>query len=164
MSAGGAVTLADLTVCRSLEDCAPKFAQAVRDTIDDCHLHGLDAMVFETVRSNDLAKIYFKRGRPPTDEYPTPVTNAPDASWSWHGYGLACDIISQSREWSAGVDWFRRMGAIAKRHGLDWGGDWPHPDYPHVQFGTLRPSPSTVGRTLYAQGQIEEVWRIVGAI
>ena len=160
MSAGGSAP----GVERSLDHLAPAFARALTDTIDACHIAGLDAMVYETLRSDDIAKLYFKRGRPPTPEYPHTVTNAPDASWTWHGYGLAADIISKSKEWDAGEVWFHRMGQIAMQHGLDWGGSWAHADLPHVQWGTLKPSPSIVARTLYKQGQIEEVWRIVGAV
>ena len=158
MSAGGNAAC----VVSSCDGLAPKFAAALVATIEQCHAEGLDAVIFETTRSDALAQVYYRRGRPPSAEFPSPVTNAPDASWTWHGYGLAADIISASREWNAGQSWFTEMGRIAKANGLDWGGDWNHPDLPHVQFGTLKASPSEQSRSLYP-GHIAEVWALVGA-
>lgn len=158
MSAGGRSPTAQ----RTLDGLAPKFRAALEATLKQCHREGLDAVIFETIRSDALAKVYYDRGRPPTAEYPSPVTNAPDASRTWHGYGLAADIISATREWDAGDAWFEKMGRIAKENGLDWGGDWRQRDLPHVQFGTLKPAPSETARALYP-ANITAVWSLVGA-
>ncbi|MDB4893157.1 MAG: hypothetical protein JWL61_5012 [Gemmatimonadetes bacterium] len=159
MSAGGTAVL----VNRSFVGLAPLFARAVVASIEECHANGLDAFVFETLRSNALAAVYYARGRPPSHEYPEPVTNAPDASWSWHGYGLAVDVISASKEWDAGDAWFTQVAAIFATHGCDWGGTWKHPDRPHFQWGRCRPSPSIISRRLHAEGHIQDVWRLVRA-
>jgi len=161
MSAGGPTRVSLLN--RSLDGLAPKFKAAVEASIAECHAEGLDAVVFESNRSDVLAAVYYKRGRPPTKEYPTPVTNAPDASWSWHGYGLAVDVISASKEWSAGAEWHAKVAAIFKKHSCDWGGDWKAKDLPHFQWGMCKPGPSDVSRTLYAKYRISEVWELVGA-
>lgn len=148
----------------TLDGLAPKFREALEATLAACKAAGLDAIAYETTRSNDLAHAYYTRGRPPSKEYPHPVTNAPDASWTWHGYGLACDIISASKEWNAGDEWFRKMAAMAKAHGMKWGGDWKMADVPHVQWGRCKASPSKVARALHAAGEIGEVWKLVGAV
>jgi len=59
----------------------------------------LDAYVYEAYRSPELRALYCARGRtvmPPTK----PVTYALTNLQSWHGYGLAVDVISQSQGWN----------------------------------------------------------------
>ena len=160
MSAGGPAVL----VNRSMSGLAPLFRASVDAAIAECHAEGLDAFVFETVRSNALAAVYYKRGRPPTKEYPRPVTDARDASWSWHGYGLAVDVISRAKEWDAGDEWFAKVAAIFKRHDCKWGGDWTTKDRPHLYWHLCRQSPSYISRRLHRIGQVREVWKLVGAI
>ena len=151
MSAG---TNVELMVQRSLTHCAPLFAQAVQDAIDQCNAEGLDAYVYESVRSNALQHLYYERG----------VTRAKDALHGWHFFGLAVDVISQSRGWEVSTAWRRRVTEIFKEHGLKWGGDWPtFKDPPHYQWGKCKNSPSDRARELYAEGGLPLVWRVVGA-
>jgi len=148
---------------RDLGLLAPKFRQAVEAALAECHAEGLDAMVFETYRSKELQEHYYARGRtvkPPNRI----VTKAKSNLKSWHGYGLAVDVISKSKLWGADPDWWPKVAAIFKRHGCDWGGDWRQKDYPHMQWCTLKASPSDRARELLAEGGMERVWSEVGAI
>ena len=144
---------------------APKFRAAVEAALKRCADRGYDASVFETYRSDELQKIYYARGRtviPPTRT----VTNAPDNLRSWHGYGLAVDVISRQHHWSPpkGDAWFREVAAIFKEDGLiKWGGDWTKPDMPHFQWGQCKPSPSTTAQALIKSDGMEAVWKAVGA-
>jgi hypothetical protein len=152
-----------LVIHHTIDLLAPKMRAAVTATLEECRLRGLDAVVHETYREHATAVAYYRRGRtqiPPSEI----VTNAPDETWSWHGYQLAADIISESRAWSAGYAWFASMGEIAKRHGLKWGGDWNHPDLPHVQWGRCKASPSDEARRILRESGMQAVWRAVGAI
>lgn len=184
MSALGSV------VDRDLHKLAPKFQLMVAQCLEMCHNAGLDAVVWEAYRSTELQALYYRRGRPPTTEYPRPVTSAKTNEYSWHGYGLAVDVISQKEKWfnpdqaivramqdparqmylekrrMEGEAWFARVAAIFKRCGCDWGGDWqkPHQDPPHFQFGRLKATPSDRARELLRQGGMEAVWRVVGAV
>jgi peptidoglycan LD-endopeptidase CwlK len=153
---------ASLRVNRDPELLAPRFRQAVDQAIKECNAGGLDAYVYEAHRSNELQALYFARGRtfkPP----PTPVTNAPDNLSSWHGYGLAVDVISRSKAWSAGDDWFRRVAAVFQTHGCRWGGEWKKPDPPHMQWGPCKPSPSDIARQVYRTEGLMALWVKVGA-
>ena len=161
MSAGGG----DITthVDNDLGRLAPVFRAAVVDAIQRCHDAGLDAMVYEAYRSPELARLYYARGRtvrPPL----TTVTNAPDNTYSWHGYGLAVDVISRARGWDVGKDWFAKVAEIFKACGCRWGGEWKSPDLPHFQWGRCRPSPSDDARRLLATQGAPAVWAAVGAI
>jgi hypothetical protein len=147
---------------RRLSVLAPAFAEQVALAIADANASGLDAFVYESVRSHDLAVGYYARGRtviPPTRT----VTNAPDETYSWHGYGLAVDVISRAKEWSQPDAWFAAVSTHFKNHGLKWGGDWRSKDAPHFQWGACKPSPSDRARALLKAGGMEAVWRAVGA-
>ena len=84
--------------------------------------------------------------------------------WSWHGYGLAVDVIHQTEHWGVGDDWFQQVAEIFKKHGCKWGGEWKSKDLPHFQWGFCKPSPSDKARELMRTGGVMAVWQAVGAI
>lgn len=152
-------------VNRDLALLAPMFRQAVEAAIRECRDRGLDARVFEAYRSQDLQALYFARGRtiiPPSRT----VTNAPTNLYSWHGYGLAVDVVSEAHLWKPekGEGWFRDVAEIFKKHDCNWGGDWRRPDTPHFQWGRCKPSPSDIARHLINTEGRESVWQAVGAM
>lgn len=149
-------------VCHDTTVLAPKFRVAVNKAIADCNAAGLDAKVYETVRSEAVQSAYYALGRTVTPPHYT-VTNASSAMHSWHAYGLAVDVISESRAWDVSEPWMRMVAAYFKKNGCDWGGDWVKPDFPHMQWGKLKKSPSDEARRLYAEGGKEAVWRAVSA-
>ena len=164
MSAGA--TTNSLKPDRDLTRLAPLFRQTVQAAIAECNdATGLNAMVYEAYRSQELQALYYARGRtiiPPTGK----VTNAPTNRYSWHGYGLAVDVVHATKFWTppGGDAWFRDVAAVFARHGLNWGGDWTKPDLPHFQWGRCKPSPSDEARRLLdTQGQAA-VWQVLGAV
>lgn len=150
-------------VVRSLDVLAPQFAAAVRAALADANAAGLDATVFESRRSRELAQLYYARGRTVKPPERT-VTNAPDETYSWHGYGLAVDVISLAHQWGKPHGWFAAVAEHFKRHGCRWGGEWKQKDLPHFQWGRCKPSPSNEARRLLATEGVESVWRAVRAI
>jgi hypothetical protein len=144
---------------------APAFGRAVANAIAECNspANDLNAMVHETYRSTELQAIYFQRGRsvkPPVK----PVTNAQNNLFSWHGYGLAVDVIHKTKRWSVGDDWFARVAVIFKKHGCKWGGDWTTKDLPHFQWGLCKASPSDQAREMIRTHGVLAVWEAVGAL
>jgi hypothetical protein len=163
MSAGLDHPAAESMVVSSLDGLAPKFREAVLAGLKECAEAGLDAIVYESLRSDELQKLYFARGRTEIPPNYT-VTNVPTAQYGWHFYGLAVDIISKSKRWGAGEKWNLQVAALMRAQGLDAGMDWPHPDVPHYQWGKCKRSPSSYARSLYAEGGALAVWKEVGAI
>lgn len=162
MSAGEGTAVPRIS--RDLSLLAPKFRAAVQAALDECEAKKIDAFVYEAYRSNELQQIYYARGRsviPPNHT----VTNARTNLYSWHGYGLAVDVISRSKLWSpdGGEAWFRKVADIFKSHGCKWGGDWTHPDTPHMQWGPCKPSPSDLARLIMGEDGREAVWAAVSA-
>lgn len=151
-----------------LELCAPLFAAAVRNAIADCNAAGWDARVFEALRSDELQQFYFANG----------TSNAQHVWKSWHGYGLAVDVVSRQHGWdlwgrSIPTAWQVATVQIFKKHGLAWGGDWlggvgaSHAvDWDHFQWGRCKKSPSIISVELYQASAIgyQKVWPIVEAI
>lgn len=164
MSAGANLAPHDAPrVVRTLDVLAPKFRDAVRAAIADANAAGLDAIVFESKRSRELATLYYARGRTVKPPERT-VTNAPDETYSWHGYGLAVDVISLQHQWNKPPEWFAAVFAHFKRHGCRWGGEWKQKDWPHFQWGRCKSSPSNEARRLLATSGMESVWQAVGAV
>jgi hypothetical protein len=160
----------DAMVVSSLDGLPPKMRSAVEAALKECNDERLDAVVYESHRSDELQRIYWARGRRQTPdgkwEVVDPdavVTHAPSAEYGWHFFWLAVDVISASMRWDVPESWRSQVTAIFKRHGLDAGADWPHPDAPHYQWGECRTSPSDRARSLYAEGGLEAVWKAVGA-
>ena len=152
-------------VSNDLSLLAPKFAQAVIGALTACRAAGLDTIVYEAMRSAELQALYYARGRtiiPPTH----PVTNAPTNLLSWHGYGLAVDVIDRTKFWkpAGGEDWFRAVAVIFKQHECNWGGDWKNPDTPHFQWHLCKPSPSADAQQMMKTQGAQAVWRAVSAL
>lgn len=152
------------TVSRDLALLAPRFRDGVEAAIRECHAQGLDAWVYEGYRSNALQELYYSRGRtviPPKGK----VTNARSNLFSWHGYGLAVDVVSKKHLWKPpeGDAWFRKVAEIFKRHDCKWGGDWAMVDLPHFQWRRCKPSPSDRARMIISSQGIPAVWHEVGA-
>jgi peptidoglycan L-alanyl-D-glutamate endopeptidase CwlK len=156
-------------VRRDLCELAPAMKAAVLAMLADCVEQGIDAYVYEARRTHELAAMYYALGS----------SKARDGWRTWHFYSLAVDIISRSRGWSVwperdrhtrrlvGGDptWYEPVVAAAKKHGLDWGGDWTgFHDAPHFQWHRCKPSPSDEAVRLYKTGGLVAVWRAVGAL
>ena len=164
MSAGARVVGQILPpVQRALDLLAPAFARAVAAAIADANAAGLDAYVYESLRSHELAVAYYARGRTIIPPHTT-VTNAPDELRSWHGYGLGVDVISRAKSWEQPESWFAAVAEHFTRHGCRWGGEWKQKDLPHFQWGRCQASPSVVARQLILSGGRVAVWRAVGAL
>ncbi len=160
MSAGSSDAQAQVN--RDPELLAPAFRAAVEAALAECVERNLDAFVYEGYRSQALQSLYYARGRtviPPS----APVTNASSNLYSWHGFGLAVDVISQSKGWNQPDQWFSDVADCFKRHGCRWGGDWQMRDLPHMQWGPCKPSPSDIARELLQTQGLQAVWKAVGA-
>lgn len=154
---------AEEMVCNDCTLLAPQMRLRVDRALWECHAAGLDAYVYESIRTEELQAIYYARGRTTVPPY-RKVTNVADAKSGWHFYGLAVDVISKKNRWNVTEMWWLKVSAIFKANGLDWGGDWTtQDDEPHFQFAGIRKSPSDKARELYASGGREAVWKAVGA-
>jgi peptidoglycan L-alanyl-D-glutamate endopeptidase CwlK len=151
-------------VDHDLGKLAPAFRAAVEASLADCQAMKLDAVVFEALRSEALQSVYYARGRTQIPPEHT-VTNAKSALFSWHGYGLAVDVISASDRWNARPSWWAAVAAVFKGYGCSWGGDWEGElrDLPHFQWGLCPASPAMRTRAVLSVGGLSAVWSLYGA-
>jgi len=158
VSAGESASTPDV----DLGKLAPKFNVAVMQAMAACTAAGLRAKVYEGLRSESLQQLYYTRGRttiPPTYT----VTNARSSLFSWHGYGLAVDVIHETQGWDAGDAWFAEVATHFRAVDCRWGGEWKFKDLPHFQWGLCKPSPSDRARQILAANGMAAVWEAVGA-
>ena len=158
MSAGVAAPTPD----GDLEKLAPRFNAAVTQAMAACTAAGLRAVIYEALRSEALQQLYYARGRTTVPPAYT-VTNARSNLFSWHGYGLAVDVIHETLGWDAGDDWFAEVATHFRAADCRWGGEWKVTDLPHFQWGLCRPSPSDRARQILATNGMAAVWAAVGA-
>lgn len=166
MSAGSNLAV----VHHDLNACAPKFKDKVISALAECQSKGLDAIVYEALRTDELQQLYWSKGRELQGgvwvivDADSVVTRIPHADHGWHFFGMAIDVISKSKEWSVTPEWRKEVSDIFKAHGLHWAGDWPHfKDLPHYQF-TNQFNPSDNDRAAYARGGLTAVWRLNNAL
>lgn len=145
----------------ALDVCAPKFAAAVMAVLHDLQEAGFDPIVYESLRIDERQSWLDGFGRA-YDDGRGIVTNAQSTLYSWHGFGLAVDIVSEAHGWDSSK-FFDALGGFATVQSLEWGGHWKVRDLPHVQWGGMRESPSDLARQLYADAGMRAVWREVGA-
>jgi len=162
VSLAGDAARAAPTVIRDFGRLAPKFRAAVEQALALCDQASLHAVVYETYRSEELQSLYYARGRTQIPPHET-VTNASSNLYSWHGYGLAVDVIHATLEWGASPSWFESVANCFRQCGCRWGGEWTKPDLPHFQWGLCKPSPSSRARELILSGGVQAVWDAVGA-
>lgn len=161
------VRLVQPPVSRDLSLCAPKFASAVTIAVANLNGAGWDALVFEALRSPELQQWDFEHG----------ASNALSVYHSWHGYGLAIDVVSRQHGWdlwgrSTPTAWQIAVVLEMKKQGLAWGGDWTsgvgpqhQVDWDHFQWGKCKKSPSIISVNLFqsAPDGYKKVWPLVEA-
>ncbi len=108
---------------RDINLLKPYVAYLCNKLIEECKKQGLTIQVIETLRTQARQTEIHKAGNGPALIGP-------------HGYGLAFDAVPLK---NGKIDWkdytlFKKMGAIGKSLGLEWGGDWKSVDCPHFQY------------------------------
>lgn len=153
----------EVPLCSDEAGLAPAFRRRLDVVIQEMHNAGYDAVVSETTRTQARQDYLAGFGRE-YDDGRGVVTHAMDAWTTWHFYGLAADVISRSKGWDAPEAFWGALRTVAHDEGLASGGDWEHPDRPHVQWGyPMRVAPSERAVELYKQGGVQAVWKEVRA-
>lgn len=151
----------EVPVQRTGAGCAPKFVERITALL--ARLDDGRELPFEWLRTAERQAFLYGFGRD-YDDGRGKVTNAKTQFFSWHGFGLACDVVEKdATPWSAPPTFWNALGEAAEAEGLVWGGRWHHPDLPHVQWAGCPVSPTDADRTLVANEGLVAVWRKYGA-
>jgi|ERR1700759_535001 len=118
---------------RSLDTLDPRFRPKVDQLLQECSAHGLDMLVYCTLRSSQEQDQLYQVGRTKPGKI---VTNA-KAGQSAHNFGMAIDaapLVGGKIAWNDHEDW-ALYGELAARAGLEWAGTWKtFKEMPHVQL------------------------------
>lgn len=104
--------------------------------VKECEERGVDLLVTSTWRDGESQNALYNQGRTKPGKI---VTNAKPGQ-SWHNWRAAYDIVplvNGKPVWgTAGDDLllWKQVGLCGLLCGLEWGGLWKSPDYPHFQF------------------------------
>lgn len=162
----------EVPVQSSMDGLAPFFREAVERVVADLKAWDYTPQVFETMRTTERQAFLYGFGRT-WDDGRGVVTHSQTADDTWHGYGLAVDIICARLKWNAPLNFWYVLGTSARRHGLVWGGDWntdwsvsdeKFADRPHIQWGAMRRSPSAKAVEVRTKGGLIAVWATVAAM
>lgn len=145
---------------RDLAKLAPGFRRRVEAVVKDLETAGLDPWVVECVRTAERQAWLYAQGRTRPGNI---VTKAKSHLQSWHGHGLAVDIISRSAHWGAPASFWTALGQACTAHGLTWGGHWrSFPDRPHCQDGRVPVGPKPADRERTATAGMHVTWQYYG--
>ena len=160
---------------RDLAALAPKVRLATEKVLAGMAAEGFKAKQYDTLRTQDRQAFLFGKGRTPEQlvdagctsvcfAWPTcadgKVTNCSQADQSWHGYGLAVDIVEDdATPWTAAQAFWHAVSTHGVAAGFVWGGSWKRfPDLPHLQWAKCPISPTEDDKLLLKTKGKEAVW------
>lgn len=120
----------------------PRLREVIPQIIGQCAAVGLPVLVTDGYRSKAEQDTLYAKGRTAPGTIVTQVRYPNSA----HNWGVAFDFCRnvRGREYDNTDKFFNRVAAIAKQHGLEWGGDWRNfVDMPHLQLREFMPNNST---------------------
>lgn len=104
---------------RDMDKLVPEFRTRVELLLTKMQNWGFDPMVWEAWRSFERARLLQARGV--------------GVAKSVHCYGLAVDLVSESRKWSPRPTFWMSLEKACAELNLCWGGHFRRVDRPHVQ-------------------------------
>ncbi|MBU3810127.1 MAG: M15 family metallopeptidase [Candidatus Niameybacter stercoravium] len=120
-------------MCRDLNELHPKVKELAEKLLEECKKQGLNIKISETYRSIERQDYLYAQGRTRAGNI---VTNARGVNMSsYHQWRLAFDIFNNVKGDEYNNKVLSKVGAIGRKIGLEWGGDWQgFKDFPHFQY------------------------------
>ena len=117
-----------------LELLKPKVKELAEKLRDECKKAGCDIIFPQTLRTIAEQDELYAQGR----TKPGKIVTWAKGGESFHNFGVAfdfCLLVNGKLDWN-NLELFKKVGAIGKSLGLEWGGDWPKPktDLPHFEY------------------------------
>ena len=124
-----------------IDGLQPEFGKAVYLWLNDCAAEHLPVILAEGLRSFERSNVLYAQGR----TKPGSIVSNAKAGQSYHNFGIAVDCVKRDAHgdptWDfdpASPEW-KRVVALAKARGMQWGGDWKFRDVPHFQPAAVPP-------------------------
>ena len=118
---------------RKISELHPYVAELCKMFKDTCAEEGIDILITSTFRDRESQDALYAQGRTAPGRK---VTNA-RGGYSYHNHRVAFDFVPMVNgkcQWGD-TGTFNRCGAIAKKIGLEWAGDWKRfKELAHCQY------------------------------
>lgn len=115
---------------RGVELLHPDLQVLANKLVGECKKAGIDIKITETFRTKQEQDDLYAQGRTKPGNKVTNVRYP----WSNHNWGVAFDICINSKADAYNAAKLEKAGAIGRKLGLYWGGDWPSfKDRPHFE-------------------------------
>lgn len=115
---------------KDINDLDPDVAEMARQFLAQAAKEGVLLRITQTRRTYLEQEDIYAQGR----SKPGKIVTAARPGYSWHNFGRAFDVCQAAGEpYPDHEPFWEKVGDIGKRCGLDWGGDWKHPDRPHFE-------------------------------
>lgn len=139
--------------CRDLKELNPLAKTACELFLSECKKAGLNVLITETYRSQERQNYLYAQGREEPYKKNKEVTKTKSSK---HTGRMAWDICKNvpGQEFTD-IKFFEQCGAIAKRLGIEWGGDWTSfKDRPHFQINKNWKAP-TLPKTTEGENMVK---------
>ena len=147
-------------MARDITKLHPTLQTKVSQLKSECTKAGLKIGIGECVRSVAEQDALYAQGRTKPGKK---VTNAKGTSYSsMHQWGVAFDFYRNDGKgtYNNGDKFFQKVGAIGKKLGLEWGGDWKSPvDLPHFQLPNWGSTPSKLKSLYKTPAKFMATWK-----
>lgn len=128
----------------------------------ECEKQGLKIGISECLRTKQEQDNLYAKGR--TDKSSKIVTNAKGSTYSsMHQWGVAFDFYRNDGKgaYNTSDKFFEKVGAIGKKLGLEWGGDWKSiKDLPHFQLPQWGSTPSKLKQQYGTPENFFKSWNV----
>lgn len=144
---------------RDINMCHPELIDKSKKLVTACKGQGLLIGIGECYRTVEEQDKLYAKGRTTAGSI---VTNAKGSSYSsHHQWGTAFDIYRNDGKgaYNDSDGFFKKVGAIGKQIGLEWGGDWTDPvDKPHFQLPYWGSTTRKLKRIYKTPDEFKKTW------
>lgn len=157
-------------MARDITKLHPRLQQIIPELIAACKEQGISIKIGECVRTVAEQNALYAQGRTTAGSI---VTNAKGTSYSsMHQWGVAFDFYldmdidgdgkKSDDAFNNATKMFQKVGAIGKKLGLEWGGDWKSPvDMPHFQLPDWGSTASQLKKKYGTPDKFFATWDVV---
>lgn len=144
-------------MARDIKELHPWLQYKIGLLQEECIKKGLKLGIGECFRSVEEQNALYAKGRTTKGKV---VTNAKGTSYSsQHQWGVAFDVFQNIKGKEYDTKFLNKVGKIAKRLGLGWGGDWKNlVDRPHFYLKKWGSTPSELKKKYGTFHAFKKTW------
>ena len=137
----------------------PEVQAIIPKFLEECKNRGLIVKTTDTVRTKQEQNDLYAQGR----TEPGNIVTWAEYPYSNHNWGMAFDICRNDGKgaYNDSDGWFKKVGAVGVKLGLEWGGNWKGtPDKPHFEL-TKYGDTNTLAKKYGTPENFKKTWKEV---